>query len=286
LAFFFYLKFRYSPEAASLFLSGYVLEKALSVDNMMVFVAVFASFGIKGIAQHRILYYGIAGALLFRALFVAVGTSLFGMSSWIELLFAAVVLWTGFKMLKGSGGDDVDEDYSQHWSVRLVQRFIPVLPRLVGKRFVVGREDAHKIADHDGLQLTRRNAAYYATPMLLCLFCIEIVDIIFSFDSVPAIIAITQEPFLIYSAVIFAVLGLRNLYFMLAAAAKYLVHLEKAVALVLVFIAAKLGGSALGLYHVPHQVSMAVVLSLIACGVLASLVFPEKAEPQTSTYSD
>jgi len=285
-SFFFYLKFRYSPEAASLFLSGYVLEKALSVDNMMVFVAVFASFGIKGIAQHRILYYGIAGALIFRALFVAIGTSLFGLSTWIELLFAAIVLWTGIKMLKGSGDGDVDADYSQHWSVRMVRRFIPVIPRLVGKRFVVGREEAHTIADAEGVQLTRRNASFYATPMLLCLFCIEITDIIFSFDSVPAIIAVTQEPFLIYSAVIFAILGLRNLYFMLAAAAKYLVHLEKAVALVLVFIAAKLGGSALGFYHIDHQVSMVVVLSLIAGGVLASLIFPEKAEPQTSTESD
>ncbi len=285
-AFFFYLKLRFSPEAASLFLSGYVLEKALSVDNMMVFVAVFASFGIKGIAQHRVLYYGIAGALLFRALFVAIGTSLFGLSAWIELLFAVIVLWTGLKMLKGTSSDEVDEDYSDHWSVRLVRRFMPVLPRLVGKRFVVGRDEAHAIADTESVALTRRNAAFYATPMLLCLICIEITDIIFSFDSVPAIIAVTQEPFLVYSAVIFAILGLRNLYFMLAAAAKYLVHLEKAVALVLVFIAAKLGGSALGLYHVDHQVSLAIVLSLIACGVLASLVFPEKSRPQTSTESE
>lgn len=277
LSFYGYLHFRYSPEAASLFLSGYVLEKALSIDNMMVFVAIFASFNIKGILQHRILYYGIAGALIFRAIFVAVGTAVFGLSHWIEVLFAAIVLWTGVKMFIGSANEDETEDYSEHWSVRLTRRIVPVIPRMVGKQFLVGRTQAHEIAQRDGFELPKR-AGFYATPMLLCLMAIEISDIVFSFDSVPAIIAVTQEPFLVYASVIFAILGLRNLYFMLAAAAKYLVYLEKAVALVLVFIAAKLASSALGIYHIDHQVSLVVVLALILGGVLASLIFPAKEE--------
>lgn len=275
LAFYLYLHLRYSPAAASMFLSGYVLEKALSVDNMMVFVAIFASFNIKGILQHRILYYGIAGALIFRAIFVAAGTALFGLSQWIELAFAAIVLWTGLKMFKGTDEGEDTEDFSDHWSVRWTRRIMPVIPRMVGNRFFVGKAEAEGVAERDGFTLPRK-AAFYATPMFLCLICIEISDVIFSFDSVPAIIAVTKEPFLIYAAVIFAILGLRNLYFMLAAAARYLVHLEKAVALVLVFIAVKLGLGALDVYHVDHEVSMLVVLALILGGVAASLLFPAR----------
>lgn len=282
LSFYGYIHLRFSPEAASLFLAGYVLEKALSIDNMMVFVAIFASFGIKGILQHRILYYGIAGALIFRALFIAAGTALFGLSHWIELLFAAIVLWTGVKMFKGSGDGETNEDFSDHWSVRMTRRVLPVIPRIVGKRFLVKHALASEVAEREGFELPK-TAGFYATPLLLCLIAIEISDIIFSFDSVPAIIAITKEPFLVYSAVIFAILGLRNLYFMLAAAAKYLVYLEKAVALVLVFIAAKLAGSALGIYHIDHQVSLLVVLGVLTLGVIASLIFPGKKEQAKET---
>lgn len=281
LAFYGYLSLRFSAEAASLFLSGYVLEKALSIDNMMVFVAIFASFGIKGILQHRILYYGIAGALLFRAIFVVAGTAVFGLSHWVEVLFAAIVLWTGIKMFDGTSDDDVDEDYSNHWSVKLTKRIMPVVPRIVDKNFILGYSKAQKVADEQGFELPRK-AFCYATPLLLCLICIEVSDIIFSFDSVPAIIAVTKEPFLVYSAVIFAILGLRNLYFMLAAAARYLVHLEKAVALVLIFIAIKLGSSALGLFHIHHETSLIVVLILILGGVLASLIFPGKKDQEVT----
>lgn len=282
LAFYAYLHIRFSPEAASLFLSGYVLEKALSIDNMMVFVAIFASFGIQGILQHRVLYYGIVGALLFRAVFVAVGTAVFGLSVWIELFFAAIVLWTGVKMFLGGGDDEEATDYSDHWSVKLTRRVIPVVPHLIGKHFVVRGTLAREVVEQEGTSLTKR-AGLYATPLLLCLLCIEVSDVIFSFDSVPAIIAVTKEPFLVYSAVIFAILGLRNLYFMLAVAAKYLVHLEKAVALVLVFIAAKLAGSALDLIHIDHRISLVVVLGLIVLGVVASLLFPGKEEPVTES---
>ena len=277
LAFYAYVYFRFSADYASLFLSGYVLEKALSIDNMMVFVAIFASFGITGILQHRVLYYGIAGALIFRAIFVALGTALYDMAGWVELVFAAIVLWSAIPLLRGSADDDEEVDYSQHWSVRYTRRFIPVIPHLSGQRFLIKRKEAEDIAAQKGFSLPRK-ASFYATPMLLCLMCIEVSDVIFSFDSVPAIIAVTQEPFLVYAAMIFAILGLRNLYFMLAAAAKYLVHLEKAVGLVLVFIAVKLALSSLDIYHIHHQISLAVVLGLISLGVLTSLIWPAKEE--------
>jgi tellurite resistance protein TerC len=211
------------PNIADLFLAGYILEKSLSVDNLMVFVAIFASFGIKGALQHRILYFGILGAVIFRMLFIAFGTSLFGLSTWIEFVFAAIVAWTGWKMLAGVGEDDEIEDYSDHWSVRLTQKLVPIFPRLHGGQFLVSHGHVKTVIGQDPSVSVAREAAVYATPMLLCLVCIEVSDIIFAFDSVPAVIAVTREPLLVYSAVIFAILGLRSLYFVLAAAQKYLV---------------------------------------------------------------
>ncbi|MCX4029019.1 TerC/Alx family metal homeostasis membrane protein [Endozoicomonas sp. SM1973] len=286
IAFYAYLYLRYDAKWADLFLTGYVLEKTLSVDNMMVFIAIFASFGIKGALQHRVLYYGIIGALLFRAIFIAVGTSLFGLSVWVEFIFGLIVAWTAVMMLKGGGDDEETEDYSNHWSVSWTKKLIPVLPRLSGNHFFVKHNEVETLKANDPSLNVVGKAAFYATPLFLCLICIEISDIVFSFDSVPAIIAVTEEPFLIYAAVIFAILGLRNLYFMLAVAAKYLCHLEKAVAFVLFFIAFKLCAQAAEhiwgfSIEISHSLSLFIVLGTIALGVVASIVFPEKEEPNS-----
>ena len=284
IAFFFYLKIHHSDEYADLFLAGYILEKSLSVDNLMVFVAIFASFGIKGALQHRILYFGILGAVIFRMLFIAFGTGLFGLSTWIEFVFAAIVAWTGWKMLSGVGGDEDIEDYSDHWSVRLTQKLVPIFPRLHGHHFVVSHGHVKTVLEQDPSVSVSREAVVYATPMLLCLVCIEVSDIIFAFDSVPAVIAVTREPLLVYSAVIFAILGLRSLYFVLAAAQKYLVHLDKAVAALLFFIAFKLALQASNhLFHWPGweisaNLSLMIILGALAVGVLASLLLPAKEE--------
>ncbi|MGI9335887.1 MAG: TerC/Alx family metal homeostasis membrane protein [Gammaproteobacteria bacterium] len=281
--FYFYLGWRFNDEAASLFLAGYALERSLSIDNMMVFVAIFASFGIRGILQYRILYYGILGALVFRALFVGAGTTLFALGSWVELIFAAIVLWSAWALISGSENNEI-RDYSGHWSVRLTERLLPVVPRLVGKRFFIGRLELAELQAADASLKVKRSATFYATPAILCLICIEVSDVVFSFDSVPAIIAVTKEPLLVYAAVIYAVVGLRSLYFMLVVAARYLCHLDKAVALVLVFVAVKLGASAvegtfgIKTFHVHHGWSLWVVLGLLALGVLASVVFPMKTE--------
>ena len=183
----------------------------------MVFMAVFASFGIKSVLQHRILYYGILGALVFRAIFVLIGTSLFLASPWIGFLFAAFVIWSGIKMLQAGGGDgDELDDYSNHWSVRLTGKMMPVYMRLHLDRFFVRH---HELLEWNGdktaTQVTRIGAMY-VTPAFLCLMAIETSDIAFAFDSVPAGIAVTQEPLLVYAALIFAILGLRSLYVVLA----------------------------------------------------------------------
>ena len=281
LAFYVYLYFRFEPEWADLYLAGYVLEKSLSIDNLMVFVAIFTSFGIKDHLQHRILYWGILGALIFRAIFVVIGTGLFAASPWIGFIFAAFVLWSGWKMLRG--GDDNEEeieDYTHHWSVRLVGKMMPVFPKLLQEKFFV----KHNELNADQIVSVTRQGFRYATPAFLCLMAIETSDVAFAFDSVPAVIAVTQEPLLVYASMIFAILGLRSLYFILAALTKYLVHLEKAVIALLFFIGIKMGIQSwnhavfdTGI-HISANVSLYIVLGVLFIGVVASFIFPEKQE--------
>lgn len=290
LGFYSYLRVRFGAEYASLFLAGYVLEKSLSVDNLMVFMAIFASFGIKNALQHRILYFGILGAIILRMIFIGLGTSVFALSTWVEFVFAAIVAWTGYKMLTEISEEEI-KDYSDHWSVRLTRKILPIYPRLYQNHFLVSHThyQDHKRQD-DSLTVTWE-AARYATPMLLCLVCIEVSDIIFSFDSVPAVIAVTREPLLVYTSVIFAILGLRSLYFVLVVAAKYLCHLEKAVAVLLFFIAGKLAVQASNRlfdwpgYHISPNTSLTIILSVLALGVVASLVFPEQELVQSEEES-
>lgn len=270
-AYYGFIWLEYGKDFASLFLSGYVLEKSLSVDNLMVFMAIFASFGIKSThLQHKILLWGIAGAIVFRGIFVAAGTAIFNLHWGFQVLFGLIVAWSALAIIKGDD-DEEDVDYSKHWATRLVGKILPVHPGLDGEKFI-----------------TIKNGIKYATPALLCVFVVEFTDVIFSFDSVPAVIGVTQEPLLVYSAMLFAILGLRALFFVLSVAVKYLVHLEKAVAVVLVFVGAKL------IYHpfgetlnakwsfLPHDisanVSLCIVLGTLALGIVASLVFPEKKE--------
>ena len=281
LAFYIYLYFRFEPEWADLYLAGYVLEKSLSIDNLMVFVAIFASFGIKDHLQHRILYWGILGALIFRAIFVVIGTGLFVASPWVGFIFAAFVLWSGWKMLRdGDDNEEEIEDYPHHWSVRLVGKIMPVFPKLVQEKFFV----KHNELNADQIVSVTRQGFRYATPAFLCLMAIETSDVAFAFDSVPAVIAVTQEPLLVYAAMIFAILGLRSLYFILAALTKYLVHLEKAVIALLFFIGIKMGIQSwnhavfdTGI-HISANVSLYIVLGVLFIGVVASFIFPEKEE--------
>ncbi|MDR2678792.1 MAG: TerC/Alx family metal homeostasis membrane protein [Zoogloeaceae bacterium] len=319
LVFYAYLWLRFDKSWADLYLAGYALEKSLSIDNLMVFMAIFASFGIRGILQHRILYYGIVGALVFRAIFVVIGAGLFQASPWVGFLFAAFVLWSAVQMLRQSGKENKEiEDYSDHWSVRMTGRLMPVYTRLHLDRFFIRQ---HEMLEKDGeaegaatntpnvpdttnapdtAARAGRMGRLYATPAFLCLVAIETSDIAFAFDSVPAVIAVTQEPLLVYAAMIFAILGLRSLYFVLAALTRYLVHLEKAVIGLLFFIGAKMAlqsyehvcasssffGLDLSSYlasacfdigiHISPGWSLAIVLGMLALGVVASLLFPAK----------
>lgn len=284
LTFYAYLWVRFDKSWADMYLAGYALEESLSIDNLMVFMAIFANFGIHGALQHRILYYGIVGALLFRGIFVAAGTALFALGHWMSFIFAAIVGWTAWKMMTADDDGGPIHDYSDHWAVRMMQRLLPIFPRLHLDRFFITRAIVHDLRKADPTVQVPREANLYATPAFLCLLAIETSDVMFAFDSVPAVIAVTQEPLLVYASCIFAVLGLRSLYFVLAALARYLVHLEKAVIALLWFITAKLALQASnnvfdwpGL-HLGPGTSLAIVLGTLAAGIVASFVWRGKPE--------
>jgi tellurite resistance protein TerC len=290
-----YLYLQYGSEFASLFLTGYMLEKVLSVDNLMVFVAVFSAFGIPEEYRHRVLLFGVLGAIIFRLIFVAAGSWLYALGPWVEFVFAAIIAWTAVKMFQdeAASGDEAEEiaDYSNHWSVRFTKRIIPVWPKLHGHDFFLRERQVaalKALPENAGVQVPP-SKLLYATPLFLCLIAIEVADIIFAFDSVPAVIAVTKEPLLVYTAIIFAILGLRQLYFVLAALQKYLVHLAKAIIALLFFIAFKLALAAsvkvFGLdesWKIDPNTSLMIVLSVLALGVVASFVFPPKDEPSKS----
>lgn len=258
-----FVGYRHGADRSALYLAGYLLEKSLSVDNLFVFMAIFASFSVKDCYQHRVLYYGILGALVLRLVFVAAGASLLAyFGPWAMAAFGLFVLWSAYKMWQESRHPSQEVvDYTHHWAVRLAGRVMPVSSRLDGHNF-----------------FTREGGAWRLTPLFLCLITVEVADVMFAFDSVPAVIAITQEPFLVYTSNIFAILGLRSMYFLLAAAKRYLCHLEAAVVAILAFIGLKmLAQVAFGL-HVSPMASLLVVLGLLAAGIGASLAWPEKKE--------
>ena len=224
-----YLYFTAGSEAASLFFAGYILEKSLSIDNLFVMAAIFSWFRIPEIYRHRVLYFGIIGAVIFRLVFVTVGAGLLMISPWMEFIFAVAVAYSAVMMMKkGEEGEEM-QDYSNHLAYKAVYRFFPVFSRLLGHAFFVRNSEisAQISADEKAKlqnQISKLNAKWIATPLFLCLCVIELSDVMFAFDSVPAVIAVSKDPLIIYSAMIFAILGLRTLYFVLEALKSYLAH--------------------------------------------------------------
>lgn len=287
LSFAVYLFYSYGSEVGSLFITGYALEKVLSIDNLFVMMAIFSWFSIPSKYWHRILYWGIIGAIIFRGIFVIIGTGLLSLGSYVELIFAFVVGWTALMMLKNDDKDEKIEDYSQHLAYRLVKRIFPVWPKIYGHNFFINKkqvnEELAKPKNKDLVINSSAKATIFATPLLLCLAVIEISDVMFAFDSVPAVIAVSREPLIIYSAMMFAILGLRSMYFVLDALKRYLVHLEKSVMVILFFIALKLFLNATDHlwghgYNISASTSLIIVLTILALGIIASLLFPSKSE--------
>ena len=287
-----YLYVAHGPSVASLFVTGYALEKVLSVDNLFVFMAIFAWFKIPDALRHRVLYWGIIGAIVFRLIFVAIGTGLLAFGPWVEVLFAVVVAWTAVMMLR-SKEEDEEEDYSKHIAYRFAKKLFPVWPKLHGHNFFVSRKELEKEItkpQNKGMTLVGKGALF-ATPLFWCVVVVEVSDILFAFDSVPAVIAVSREPLIVYSAMMFAILGLRTMYFVLEALKRYLVHLEKAVIALLFFIAGKLALNATDHlfghgYEIDPNTSLIVVLVVLAIGIVASIIFPGKEEEQSDVNND
>ncbi|MEQ4924876.1 TerC/Alx family metal homeostasis membrane protein [Proteus hauseri] len=284
-----FLYIHHGSEVASLFVTGYALEKVLSVDNLFVMMAIFSWFAVPDRFRHRVLYWGIIGAIVFRGIFVAIGTGLLSLGPYVEVVFALIVAWTAVMMLRSGGESEEIEDYSQHLAYRLVKRFFPIWPKISGHAFLLTQKEVDvELAKPENKDVTigrGTKAALYATPLMLCVAVVELSDVMFAFDSVPAIIAVSREPLIVYSAMMFAILGLRTLYFVLEALKQYLVYLEKAVIVLLFFIAAKLGLNATDHiwqhgYSISATTSLFVVLGVLALGIIASFVFPEKKEDE------
>ena len=243
-------------ETASLFTTGYVLEKALAVDNLFAFYLIFKSFGLTQPHtqhyQHKILYWGILGAILFRVLFLGAGAFIVNVGPWVLIVFALIVLWTVWKMWTSGDEDEPEEDYTNHWSVRLVRNFASTNPSIDSGRFF----------------------SHGVTPLFLCLVCIEVCDVIFAFDSMPVIVAVVRDPYLMITASLWAAAGLRSLYFLLVAAQNLFWALDKAVMLLLVFVSVKLIGSAFG-FHLPNPISLSIVAFILTAGILYSVLVKE-----------
>jgi len=249
----------YMGEVAGMnYLTGFVIEKSLAMDNVFVIAMIFAYFGIPRLYQHRVLFWGILGVIVLRAIMIGFGAAIVEEWSWVLYIFAAFLIFTGVKMWTSADTPyDVGSSRILHW----VRRRLRVTDELHGQSFWVVKRD----------EKTGR-IARFATPLFLALVMIEFVDVIFAVDSIPAIFAITTDPFIVYTSNIFAVLGLRALYFALAAMVDRFHYLKYALSVLLVFIGSKIFvADALGLAKIPPAVSLGITFAILATGVGWSL---------------
>ena len=250
----------FGPQRALEFTTGYVIEKALSVDNIFVFVVVFGTFGVPAIYQHRVLFWGVLGALLMRAGFIVAGGAFLQRFHWAIYVFGGILAVTGVKLLLQR---NLEIHPERNPVVRWFSKLLPITHEPSGDHFTVVR---------DG----RR----YATPLLLALVAVEVTDLIFAVDSIPAIFAVTTDPFIVFTSNIFAILGLRSLYFLLAGVITRFVYLKVGLAFVLIFVGVKM--LILDLYKVPILASLGIICGILTLSILISLLKPAVAKPRTA----
>ena len=238
------------PEIGQQYFAGYLIEKSLAVDNVFVWAVIFSYFAVPARFQHRVLFLGVLGALVLRGAFIAVGAVLIENFTWVLYLFAAFLLYTGWRMIK-QRDDHLDPDQSA--VLRLFRRFVPMTDAYYSQRFLI-----------------RRDGVLLATPLLAVLVLVEATDVVFAVDSIPAIFAVTDEPFLVFTANAFALLGLRAMYFLLADLMHRFVHLKIGLALVLVWVGIKMALK-IDIFYIPTSVSLAVIASILTVSVVTSL---------------
>lgn len=240
----------FGSEKALEFFTGYVIEKSLSVDNLFVMVLIFNSFGVPKMYQHRVLFWGIVGALVMRGVLILVGAGLLARFHFVIYVFGAFLIYTGIHMLLAS---DQMPDPQKNRALRLFRRFIPTTSHYEGHHFLVVQ---------DGKRM--------ATPLLATLVVIEAMDLVFAVDSIPAIFAVTLDPFIVFTSNIFAILGLRSLYFLLANVVEKFIHLKYGLAVILTYVGVKMVIS--GWYKIPTWVSLLVILSILLFTMLTSVL--------------
>jgi tellurite resistance protein TerC len=244
-------------QTALTFLTGYVIEESLSVDNIFVIVLIFQFFRVPAQYQHRVLFWGILGALIMRGLFIAVGAALLARFEWIIYIFGGLLVVTGVRM---AVKQDEEFDGNENVVVKFVRRYLPLTDDFRGKHF---------FAVDDGKR--------YATPLLLVLVLVEVTDLIFAIDSIPAIFGISRDPFIVFTSNIFAVMGLRSLFFLLASVVQKFYLLKYGLAVILTFVGAKMILEAW--IHINILVSLAIVIGVLAVSIVASLIWPRPEQP-------
>jgi tellurite resistance protein TerC len=236
------------------FITGYVIELSLSVDNLFVFLVIFRYFKVPSHDQHKVLFWGIVGALVMRAIFIVAGVSLINRFHWIIYVFGLLLLYSGFKLLR-QGETEIHPE--QNPVLRLFRRYVPVTKDYVGDKFFV------------------RKPGLFATPLFVVLLVVETTDVLFAVDSIPAVLAITRDAFIVYTSNVFAILGLRSMYFALAGLMEMFRYLHYGLATILMFVGIKMLGSAY--FKLPTWIALCVVLGVLTISVVASLLNPKKA---------
>jgi tellurite resistance protein TerC len=232
-----------------LFITGYVIEKSLSVDNLFVFLLIFSYFKTPNQYQHKILFYGILGALIMRAIFIGAGIAIIQQFSWVIYIFGGFLIFTGLKMLKPN---EEEADLENNFVLKLTKKIIPSTEKMDSNHF-----------------FTKVNGKWLATPLFITLIFVEFSDVVFAIDSIPAIIGITTDPFLVFTSNVFAILGLRSLYFALKGFSDMFHYLKYGLAVILVFIGTKMCIS--HFYHVPVWVTMMVIFGVLIISMVVSL---------------
>lgn len=243
-------------EPAVSFLSAYVTEKMLSVDNLFVILLIFSFFKLEEKYHHRVLFWGILGAIVFRAIFISLGALIVGQFHWVLYIFGAILIYTGFKLL----GEKKEEHVNYHDSkvLRVIRKIIPF-----------------SVNHHGGKFFTRENGKLHATVLFMIIILVETMDIIFAVDSIPAAFAISQDPFIIFTSNIFAIMGLRALFFLIQGIVHRFHHLQKGLSFILIFIGAKMLADIFGV-HLSSLVSFAVIMLALAVSLVLPVLFPKK----------
>lgn len=246
------------PDPALAYVTGFVIEKSLAMDNVFVIATIFTTFAVPRIYQHRVLFWGVLGVIVLRAIMIGLGSTLVESFAWVLYLFAGFLVLTGIQMWRTA---EKAYDVEANPALKLIRKWFRVTDGLRGERFWVREQDP-----------ATGKLAWFMTPLFLALIMVEIVDLVFAVDSVPAIFAITTDPFIVYTSNIFAILGLRALYFALAAMVDRFQYLKYALAVLLVFIGSKIFvADALGLAKIPPPVSLGITFAILATGIGYSL---------------